>query len=69
MSAELSLERNRTGRWLTGLAGAVVVWLFAYLQLPAFADGMVGLREAAVQKMLKGETTLDEVIRVTGEKT
>ena len=33
------------------------------------ADGMVGLREAAVQKMLKGETTLDEVIRVTGEKT
>ena len=35
----------------------------------AIADGMVGLREAAVQKMLKGETTLDEVIRVTGEKT
>ena len=32
------------------------------------ADGMVGLREAAVQKMLKGETTFDEVIRVTGEK-
>ncbi len=35
----------------------------------AVGDGMVGLREAAVQKMLKGETTLDEVIRVTGEKT
>ncbi len=35
----------------------------------AIGDGMVGLREAAVQKMLKGETTLDEVIRVTGEKT
>ena len=34
----------------------------------AVADGMVGLREAAVQKMLKGETTFDEVIRVTGEK-
>jgi len=34
----------------------------------AIADGMVGLREAAVQKMLKGETTFDEVIRVTGEK-
>jgi len=34
----------------------------------AVADGMVVLREAAVQKMLKGETTLDEVIRVTGEK-
>jgi general secretion pathway protein E len=34
----------------------------------AMADGMVGLREAAVQKMLKGETTFDEVIRVTGEK-
>ncbi len=32
------------------------------------ADGMIGLREAAVQKMLKGETTFDEVIRVTGEK-
>jgi type II secretory ATPase GspE/PulE/Tfp pilus assembly ATPase PilB-like protein len=29
---------------------------------------MVCLREAAVQKMLKGETTFDEVIRVTGEK-
>jgi general secretion pathway protein E len=35
----------------------------------AITDGMVGLREAAVQKMLKGETTFDEVIRVTGEKT
>ncbi len=34
----------------------------------AITDGMVGLREAAVQKMLKGETTFDEVIRVTGEK-
>ena len=34
----------------------------------AVADGMVGLREAAVMKMLKGETTFDEVIRVTGEK-
>jgi general secretion pathway protein E len=32
------------------------------------ADGMVTLREAAVRKMLKGETTFDEVIRVTGEK-
>jgi general secretion pathway protein E len=35
----------------------------------AVEDGMVGLREAAVQKMLKGETTFDEVIRVVGEKT
>jgi general secretion pathway protein E len=35
----------------------------------AVADGMVVLREAAVNKMLKGETTFDEVIRVTGEKT
>jgi len=35
----------------------------------AIADGMVVLREAAVRKMQKGETTLDEVIRVTGEKT
>ncbi len=35
----------------------------------AVSEGMVGLREAAVQKMLKGETTFDEVIRVTGEKT
>ncbi len=35
----------------------------------AVADGMVVLREAAVKKMLKGETTFDEVIRVTGEKT
>jgi len=34
----------------------------------AITDGMVGLREAAVQKMLKGETTFDEVIRVAGEK-
>jgi general secretion pathway protein E len=35
----------------------------------ALADGMVALREAAVHKMLNGETTLDEVIRVTGERT
>ena len=34
----------------------------------AIADGMVVLREAAVRKMLIGETTFDEVIRVTGEK-
>ena len=34
----------------------------------AIEDGMVVLREAAVRKMLKGETTFDEVIRVTGEK-
>jgi general secretion pathway protein E len=34
----------------------------------AVADGMVVLREAAVKKMLKGETTFDEVVRVTGEK-
>jgi len=34
----------------------------------AVADGMVTLREAAVRKLLNGETTFDEVIRVTGEK-
>ncbi len=34
----------------------------------AVADGMTALRDAAVRKMLAGETTLDEVIRVTGEK-
>ncbi len=34
----------------------------------AAADGMVVLRDAAVKKMQKGETTFDEVIRVTGEK-
>ncbi len=34
----------------------------------AVAGGMTGLREAAVRKMLAGETTFDEVIRVTGEK-
>ncbi len=34
----------------------------------AVADGMTVLRQAAVRKMLIGETTLDEVIRVTGEK-
>ncbi len=34
----------------------------------AIADGMVVLRAAAVQKMLRGETTFDEVVRVTGEK-
>jgi len=39
-----------------------------FIRKAAVADGMVGLREAAVQKMLKGETTFDEVIRVTGEK-
>jgi general secretion pathway protein E len=35
----------------------------------AIADGMVTLRESAVRKMLSGETSYDEVIRVTGEKT
>jgi general secretion pathway protein E len=35
----------------------------------AVADGLVSLRDAAVKKMLKGETTFDEVIRVTGERT
>ena len=35
----------------------------------AMADGMVVLREAAVRKMLNGETTFDEVVRVTGERT
>ncbi len=34
----------------------------------AIEDGMVALREAAIKKMLNGETTFDEVIRVTGEK-
>jgi len=34
----------------------------------AIADGMVVLREAAVRKTLIGETTFDEMIRVTGEK-
>jgi general secretion pathway protein E len=34
----------------------------------AVADGMMLLREAAVNKMLGGETTFDEVIRVTGER-
>ncbi len=34
----------------------------------AIGDGMIVLREAAVRKMLNGETTFDEVIRVTGEK-
>jgi general secretion pathway protein E len=34
----------------------------------AIADGMVTLRESAVRKMLNGDTTFDEVIRVTGEK-
>jgi general secretion pathway protein E len=34
----------------------------------AVTDGMIGLRENAVNKMLNGETTFDEVIRVTGEK-
>jgi general secretion pathway protein E len=34
----------------------------------AIADGMIVLREAAVKKMLAGETTFDEVIRVTGER-
>ncbi len=38
------------------------------LRKTAIEDGMIGLREAAVQKMLSGATTFDEVIRVTGEK-
>ncbi len=38
------------------------------LKRTAIAEGMVTLRTAAVRKMLDGETTFDEVIRVTGEK-
>jgi type II secretory ATPase GspE/PulE/Tfp pilus assembly ATPase PilB-like protein len=33
------------------------------------AEGMVALREEAVRKMLSGETTFDEIIKVVGEKT
>jgi general secretion pathway protein E len=40
-----------------------------YIRKTAVSDGMVVLHDAAVRKMLKGETTFDEVIRVTGEKT
>ena len=39
-----------------------------FITKAAIAEGMVVLREAAVRKMLQGETTFDEVIRVTGEK-
>jgi general secretion pathway protein E len=39
-----------------------------FIKRSAMADGMVPLRDAAVRKMLAGETTFDEVIRVTGEK-
>ena len=39
-----------------------------FIKRTAIGDGMVTLREAAVRKMLDGETTFDEVIRVTGEK-
>ncbi len=34
----------------------------------ATAEGMMVLRDAAVRKMLNGETTIDEVMRATGEK-
>ncbi len=39
-----------------------------FIKRTAIGDGMVPLREGAVRKMLNGETTFDEVIRVTGEK-
>jgi general secretion pathway protein E len=39
-----------------------------FIKRTAIADGMVTLREGAVRKLLNGETTFDEVIRVTGEK-
>jgi general secretion pathway protein E len=39
-----------------------------FIKRTAMSDGMVPRREAAVRKMLAGETTFDEVIRVTGEK-
>jgi general secretion pathway protein E len=39
-----------------------------FIKRTAMADGMMPLREGAVRKMLAGETTFDEVIRVTGEK-
>ena len=36
------------------------------LQQVAVADGMVTLRQAAIRKLLEGETTLEEVLAVTG---
>ena len=39
-----------------------------FIKRMAMTDGMITLHEAAVRKMLAGETTFDEVIRVTGEK-
>ena len=39
-----------------------------FIKRTAIADGMVPLREGAVPKMLNGETTFDEVIRVTERK-
>jgi general secretion pathway protein E len=32
----------------------------------AKADGMVTLRELAIQKLMEGETTFNEIVAVTG---
>jgi len=41
----------------------------ADLQKSAFAEGMVNLQQSAIDKMLRGITTFEEVVRVTlGER-
>ena len=52
-----SLRARMARLAMYGVAAAAVIWLFAYLQLPAFADGIVGLLG------LGGDTHLGEALR------
>jgi general secretion pathway protein E len=51
---------DRVKSLVTGSAG------LANLTAAALEDGMVTLRQVAIQKMLEGVTTYEEVIAMTG---
>ncbi|MEX0744095.1 MAG: permease [Phycisphaeraceae bacterium] len=42
-SSEVTLNPGPLGRWLALLVPAAALWVYAYLQLPALADGVIGL--------------------------
>ena len=57
-SSEVSLRQlGPLGRWLAVLVPAAVLWVYAYLQLPALADAVVGLLGVARDSRL-GEALL-----------
>jgi uncharacterized membrane protein YraQ (UPF0718 family) len=42
-SSEVSFGHNPLARWIAVLVPAAVLWVYAYAQLPALADALVGL--------------------------